>query len=218
MDFKLQRLHFSQALFLDLPGHPNGMPMQRIEDYAAWVGQCLEEKGIEDAVLVGHSMGGAIALTLALNHPLYLKGLVTVGSGARLGGVDIFIKKLEKIVAKPKLYAPFLSFGYKNIDPETTRSIIACALENGPSVMLNDLLACNDFDITDRLNEIDVPFLALCGNLDIMTPPKFSEFLAARIPNAQCEIISGGTHMVAAEQPQAVNRAIEAFYKRIFQT
>lgn len=218
MDFKLQQLHFSQGLFLDLPGHPKGKPMQRIEDYAEWVGHCLEKKGADDVVLVGHSMGGAIALTLALTHPPCLRGVVTVGSGARLGGADIFIKKLKKIVAQPKLYPPYLGFGYKKIDSQTARAIMVRTLENGPSVMLNDLMACNGFDITEHLDDIDVPFLALCGDQDIMTPPKFSEFLAAHIPGARFEIIPGGTHMVAAEQPREVNRAIEAFCKRIFQS
>ncbi len=76
---------------------------------------------------------------------------------------------------------------------------------------LNDLRACDEFDIMNRLGEIGVPTLAICGSDDIMTPPKYSHRLVEKIPGARAVIIQGGTHMVFAEKPGEVNAAIDEF-------
>jgi pimeloyl-ACP methyl ester carboxylesterase len=87
--------------------------------------------------------------------------------------------------------------------------------ENGPEVRLKDLLACDRFDIMDRLGEIDIPTLVICGTEDIMTPPKYSHFLADNMPKARAIIIPGGSHMVYVEKPEEVNRAIDEFLNEI---
>jgi pimeloyl-ACP methyl ester carboxylesterase len=63
----------------------------------------------------------------------------------------------------------------------------------------------------NRVHEIKLPTLALCGSEDIMTPPKYTKYLAHKIEGARDVIIEGGTHMVFAEQPGAVNQAIQDF-------
>jgi pimeloyl-ACP methyl ester carboxylesterase len=77
--------------------------------------------------------------------------------------------------------------------------------------MLNDLRACDEFDIMNRLTEIRVPTLAICGSDDIMTPPKYSHHLVEKLPEARAVVIRGGTYMVFAEKPQEVNGAIDEF-------
>ena len=84
-------------------------------------------------------------------------------------------------------------------------------MENGPAVTLNDLRACDEFDIMERLGEIRAPALAICGTDDIMTPPKYSQFLVDKLPDARAVIVPAGTHMVFAEKPEAVNAAIGEF-------
>jgi pimeloyl-ACP methyl ester carboxylesterase len=81
--------------------------------------------------------------------------------------------------------------------------------------MLNDLRACDAFDILNRLSEIRVPTLALCGSDDIMTPPKYSHHLAEELPEARAVVVPGGTHMVFAEKPEEVNRAIDEFLQAL---
>jgi pimeloyl-ACP methyl ester carboxylesterase len=69
----------------------------------------------------------------------------------------------------------------------------------------------------DRIDQIKIPTLALCGDQDIMTPPKYSHFLAGRMPKAKAVVIEGGTHMVFAEKPDEVNRAIDDFILTIIE-
>jgi len=99
------------------------------------------------------------------------------------------------------------------IDPELAAVINRRTEENGLPVMLNDLKACDQFDIMDRLGDIDLPLLAVCGTEDIMTPPKYSQYMVDHMKNAWAVIIEGGTHFVFAEKPEEVNEAIEGFIK-----
>ena len=63
----------------------------------------------------------------------------------------------------------------------------------------------------DRVHEIKLPTLVLCGSNDILTSPKYTKYLASKIEGARDVIIEGGTHMVFAEKPGLVNKAIEDF-------
>jgi pimeloyl-ACP methyl ester carboxylesterase len=63
----------------------------------------------------------------------------------------------------------------------------------------------------DRVHDIRLPTLALCGSEDTMTPPKYTKYLAGKIKGAREVIINGGTHMVFAEKPREVNQAIDNF-------
>jgi len=76
----------ARVVALDLPGHgeSEGGGCRRIEDYARVVGGFISAAGLGRVVLGGHSMGGGIAQTVALEHPELLAGLVLVGTGARL--------------------------------------------------------------------------------------------------------------------------------------
>src|SRR5262245_21168706 len=79
------------AHYLDLPGHgtdggrwtvDGGRSL--VEDYTDWVANYIETNSLRDVVLSGHSMGGAITLTLALRRPEWLRAIVLTGTGARL--------------------------------------------------------------------------------------------------------------------------------------
>ena len=107
----------------------------------------------------------------------------------------------------------FQDIGWELVDPELAQVVKRRGIENGPGVMLNDLRACNAFDIMNRLSEIRVPTLALCGSEDIMTPPKYSHHLEEGLPEARAVVIHGGTHMVFAEKPEEVNIAIAEFLR-----
>jgi pimeloyl-ACP methyl ester carboxylesterase len=77
--------------------------------------------------------------------------------------------------------------------------------------MLNDFLACDKFDIMDRVHEIKLPALVICGELDVMTPVKYANYLGARIANSKVEIVPQAGHFALAEKPEAVNKVIEDF-------
>jgi pimeloyl-ACP methyl ester carboxylesterase len=83
---QVRRIPGQRILALDLPGHgkSGGVGSQSIVDYARAIVDFLDAAGMNAAVFVGHSMGSAIALTLALDFPKRVLGIGLVGSGARL--------------------------------------------------------------------------------------------------------------------------------------
>ena len=101
------------------------------------------------------------------------------------------------------------------VDSELAKIIARRMQENGLAAMLNDLRACDKFDIMDRLGDIDTPLLAVSGTDDVMTPPKYSQYLVDHMHNARTVTIPGGTHFVFAEKPEEVNRVIEDFLKTL---
>lgn len=210
-----QTKHFPDADAIDLPGHPDGEPRTSVEGYVDWLRGYIHERGYRDVVLAGHSLGSAIAQLYALKYPNDLKGLILIGGGARLRVHPMYLEMLEQAKSDPRMLEGFTEIGWELIDPELKEVLQRRALENGPAVFLNDMLCCDRFDIMERVHEIRIPTLALCGSEDIMTPPKYTEYLAQSIAGARAVIVPGGTHMVAAEKPQDVNQAIEDFLESL---
>ena len=83
------------------------------------------------------------------------------------------------------------------------------------SVLHGDLLACDAFNVTDRLINITQPTLVICGADDRMTPPRLSQVLARSIPGAQLEVIEHGGHMVMLEHPELVASHLIQFVQSI---
>jgi pimeloyl-ACP methyl ester carboxylesterase len=207
-----QTRHFADSEAVSLPGHPEGEPCASIEDYAEWLHQYVLGKGYSELVLAGHSMGGAVAQIYALNYPQDVKGLILIGTGARLRVRPDFLSLMEAGIETPatwikNLVEPF----YSRVDPAVREKLINKVAEVGAAVQLNDFRCCDEFDIMDRVHQITAPTLVICGTEDDMTPVKYSQYLANKIAGARLFIIEGGSHFVFMEKPEEVNRAIEEF-------
>ncbi len=213
--WKYQTDYFEGSEAINLPGHPDGDLCPTIDAYVAWLRTYIQEKGYSDVVLAGHSLGGGIALQYALDYPEDLAGIITVGSGGRLRVHPSFLDMLEKAVADPSLLEKESVVSYDLMDPNLATLIQKRAKENTPAAFLNDMKACDQFDVMDRLESITLPLLAIVGDQDNMTPPKYSSFMTDKISDAKTVIIPGGTHMVYAEKPLAANMAIEAFLQSL---
>jgi len=213
--FQYQTQFFNKAEAIDLPGHPKGNFSSSIEGYVEWLHGYIHRMKYKDVVLAGHSLGAGITLLFALNYPEDLKGIISIGGGARLRVHPMFLEVLEKAVSNPNEMPEFIDAGMELIDPALKEILKRRAIENGPAVALNDMRACDNFDIMNRVNEIKVPTLAICGSMDQMTPPKYSKYLVDKIPGASAVIIEGGTHLAFAEKPDEVNQVIEKFLKSL---
>jgi pimeloyl-ACP methyl ester carboxylesterase len=205
----------ARIVALDLPGHgaSSGEGCDTVGAYATVVRQFLNALGRGAVLLGGHSLGGAIAQTLALDAPELLRALVLVGTGARL---KVF-PELFEIMARD--YAEAVGFmtehAWSSASPadlkERGRETVRATR---PSVTRGDFTACNGFDVMERLGDIRLPTLVVVGEDDRLTPPKYAEFLVRSIAGAQLVRIPGAGHYVSLEQPAEVNRAIRDFLGR----
>jgi pimeloyl-ACP methyl ester carboxylesterase len=207
-----QTEHFPNSEAISLPGHPEGKPCASIEDYVGWLHQYVLEQGYSEPILVGHSMGGAVAQTYALSYPENVKGLVLVGTGARLRVRPDFLSLLEAGVDYPATWlSSFVEPFYDRVARGVRERVINKVAEVGARVQLDDFRCCDKFDIMGRVHQIGAPTLVICGTEDEMTPVKYSQYLATKISGARLVIIDGSTHFVFMEKPDEVNGAIEEF-------
>lgn len=202
----------ARLLAVDLPGHgeTEGSGCRRIEEYAAWMVGFLDTLGLERVVLAGHSMGGAIAQTVALEHPDRLEGLVLIGTGARL---RVLPRILDLCRDDPPRAAELI--GSLAYSPHTPRGAVVeaeRALAATPAgVTLGDFWACDRFDAMARVTAVRVPTLVVVGRDDRLTPAKYAAFLATAIPGARLVEVDAAGHFPQLEQPAAVHAAFLAF-------
>lgn len=206
----LRRLPQANAIALDLPGHGKSDPPGRssIDAYAQDVIALLDALELDRVILAGHSMGGAIAQTLALSTPQRVAGLILVGTGARL---RVHPDILDRVRTEPEAVAALLKdWMWGPGTPDEMRQIgYQQMLQTPPDVTYGDYLACNGFNLMDRLGDIQAPALVIGGSEDRMTAPKYAEYLRDNIPRAALIMVEGGGHMMALEQPAVVLAAIE---------
>lgn len=201
------------AMAVDLPGHglSGGSSSDSIESYREFIRAFSECLLGHPFFLAGHSMGGAVALDFALNYPDRLAGLVLMGTGSRLRVLPAIIEAFGS-GSVPDNMAGFM---YR---PGTPAEVIKAAEEEikntGPSVFYSDFTACDKFDVSGRLGEINVPALVMTGEKDVLTPVKYGKFLADNIKNAAFEIIEDAGHMLMIEQPSAVNTLLLNFLNK----
>ena len=188
------------------------MGKQSIQEYADDVWQFIIENQIQKPILVGHSMGGAIVLTLAMQYPDQITGLALLGTGAKLRVSPVILEKAKDTNTFADAVQLVNEYSFNPDAPkDLMRLSIEAMLKLNPQTLLGDFLACDSFDVTDKLNAIQVPALILCGTLDVMTPPKFSKSFAEQIPQSQLHLLEKTGHMLMLEQPNAVAKLLKQF-------
>ncbi len=214
---EIRRLRGYCVYALDLPGHGKSSSIdgqQSIEEYAGYLVQWLESLHMRRAVLVGHSMGSAIALELALHHSEYVVGLGLLSAGARLRVLPELLNYVADQTTFLKATDLLVSYSFSANAPSHLVELASRRLvETRQSVLYGDLVACNRFDVMDQLRKVKQPTVVLCGYEDQLTPLRYSQFLASNIPEARLEVIPGAGHMVMLEQPLRVADSLHMFLK-----
>jgi pimeloyl-ACP methyl ester carboxylesterase len=210
-EWVFQTQHFKDSEVVVLPGHPEGKPLPTINGYVEWLRGYIQRKQYRDIVLAGHSMGGAIVLLYALKYGSELKGIVLIGTGARLRVLPARLKMLEAVITAPAGWRRVLDYEFRFVAPQVREALIGEGVGIGAAIVLNDHLACDKFDIMDKFHLINVPALIICGQDDDRTPVKYSDYLASKMPKAKKVIIDGGDHWVHLEKPAEVNWSIQDF-------
>jgi aminoacrylate hydrolase len=181
----------------------------------------MDALGIEKAHLVGHSTGGAIGQTMAIEHPDRIDRLVLYATWAKC---DPFFRRIFEtrktllldsgIEAYIKATPIFLfPDWWINQNAEALAKADQDLVPGFPSAQIaaSRCDAVMNFDRVSQLGQIRARPLVLCAADDFLTPAYFSRELAERIPGAKLKILPRGGHCVSQTQPESFNEAVVSF-------
>ena len=211
----MERLGNSHSpIAFDQPGHARSGELDSlgsIDRMAAFSRSLADVLGLAKPVLVGHSMGGAVALQYALDHPDGVRALILIGSFAHLPVPDERVDQVRR-VTEGKARREFSRDAYS---PATSGDLVRKGImediKTDPRAQLGDILACRDFDARERLAEIGLPVLVLVGEDEIEAIAAACDTLVEGLPNARKVVIPKAGHMAHFEQPDAAAAEIERF-------
>lgn len=177
----------------------------------------LDTLGVDTFHLSGLSLGGAIALRIAIEAPQRVATLQLHGSWARTHGyAEMYLSLLKRFLETGGLDLYYEGALLYLFPPEYITSEYEQVLEmldrmkaNSSQVegLMGQLEANLTHDEADRLHLVRAPTLVTVGELDMCLPPLYSEELARGIPNAELIVFPGGSHLFGLQDPPTFNRA-----------
>jgi 3-oxoadipate enol-lactonase len=192
-----------------------------IDELAADAAQILDGRR---AHVIGFSMGGYVALTLALTQPELVHSLVLAGTGAggpsRVPRPAHVREAFESALALPpdearRTTMPYtFSPGWPDANPERFDEILAATLEHPTPLKTIEthMAACYAFyDAAVEVERIIVPALVVHGAEDVIVPPENGRILAQRLPNARYVEVAGRGHNLQLEDPEPFNELVLGF-------
>jgi len=215
---EIRRLTNTTVIAIDLPGHgkSGGHARHLVSQYQSSILQLIERLGYNRAVLVGHSLGAAIALQFAHDHPANVAGLVCIAGAASFNldptFIELFRQPQENKTSLDLLKAYFQpKQGEHGWYPKLMRSITN--VRN--SLWYADFRASANFDLRNQLDEIKTPTIVLAGTDDPLVSFSSSSYLAHQLPNARLIRYIKHGHLLMLEDPNRTSYEILKFYQSI---
>ncbi len=217
---------YVRAYAPDMPGHGDS-PLQgniRMSHLAARIAQFCAARGLERFALVGHSMGGNVALELVLARPDLVERLVLADPAAQPSDLPAYTRSYlgpatgwAALRASIALARPLSLVGYR-VPHAHGGGVVLPALRRAAYMARHDAAALRALleglfanPIGRRLAEVRAPTLVISGEFDPLVPPVLSQRVAAAIPGARYAVIRGAAHTPMDERPREFARLLLEF-------
>lgn len=240
----MERLSKRTAVYaIDLPGYGKSDGLEAIpeEGFYPYYHHCLEavidQLKLERFVLVGLSMGGAIAIRYALEHPEQVCGLVPVSSWGlsekiiahgfsnwmihRSGWVRSLCMKMARSPAITRMYVQSLLFGRKNTCTADLVEELQTLLQKDSALDSIEFYQKSSISsqgaipyFGEELSKLKMPVLLIHGKKDPLVPRSHAERACRIIPNSRLHLLPSCRHWCCREQPELFYQALWAFVKR----
>lgn len=211
---------YFRVIVPDLRGH--GASARRgaysVEQFAADTWQLLDRLSVEAPALLGHSMGGAVAMQMTLDRPGRVTKLVLANTLPNF--------RPQTLAQRWMLWSRLLLMGwlgprglaevmtekmYPRPDQAALRRKVAKrGARNDRNAYLGSIRALTGWSVADRLAELKLPVLVLAAELDFLPRAETDRFVAA-LPDARLVLFPGTGHGLPLEEPAAFNRAVLEF-------
>ncbi|MCW5746445.1 MAG: alpha/beta hydrolase [Alphaproteobacteria bacterium] len=212
--------HGRSVLAVDFPGHgrSGGAPLPSIAAMADWTIRLLDAAGVKQAALVGHSMGGLVALDAAGRYPERVRALGLCGIAVEMPVHPEMLESAKAGTAKVRELMTFWGLGRAHqlggmVSPGLwlTRESLAVLDKAAAGVIHNDLAACNAYkDAPARAAKVTCPTVFVCGDADLMTPAAKCKSLAEAIAGSTMTVLGACGHFMMVERPDETLDALKA--------
>ncbi len=177
----------------------------------------LDELKIEQAYICGLSLGGIVALWIAIHHPERLMRAVFANTAARIGSLEIWDARIDAVrtggmgAIRDATLARFLSQDFRRMHPDVVQQFSAMLEATDPDGYIGACAALREADLREMLTSIHVPSLIIAGELDESTPPSQARELHAAITGSKLIEFGRSAHLSNTEQPEAFSNAVLDF-------
>ena len=213
--------HGRSVLAIDFPGHgwSDGAALPSIPALADWTAALIDDAGVTQAALVGHSMGALVALDCAARHGDKVRALGLCGVATEMPVHPEMLESAKANTLKVQELMTFWGIGnalHKGgmVSPGLwlRRESLAVLSGNKPDVIYTDLAACNVYkDAPVRAAQVKCPTVLVLGDGDLMTPPAKGKALAAAIPSAKAVVVPECGHFMMVERPDETLEALKPY-------
>ena len=186
-----------------------------IDDHARDLVALLDHFGIGRCALVGLSVGGMIAQSVAAQHPERIAALVLCDTAAKIGDAATWNARIAAVEEKglasvaDSVLDRWFTPAYRSKEPVALRGWRNMLTRQPVQGYVATCAAIRDADLSAQAHTISVPTLCLVGDQDLSTPPDLVSATADLIPNAKFSIIAGAGHIPCVEQPAALTALID---------
>jgi pimeloyl-ACP methyl ester carboxylesterase len=197
-------------------GREDGLPY-KLDAYVSMVDQFMEIMGIQSAPIIGHSMGGTVALKMALNHPERVRKTAVVGAPIvgdslnyllQLGGKKWIADTLFQVPLILRLVVwSVLSGDSSRIKRMILRDVSRTSVES----FFRSIEDLHRTDLSGRIGEIRVPTLGIFGQRDNVVHPGQANVLREGVPHARIQMMPHSRHFPMVDDPELFRQCLLAF-------
>jgi pimeloyl-ACP methyl ester carboxylesterase len=195
----------------DLPGHGQSDPWRdapSIELYRDAVGTACALLGLSRVAIVGHSMGGLVALACAAAWPERVAGLILIGCGLAMPPSS----DQQRAMARGQVVPLLGELGFSSATPAGARpQLRSLAFSAGEEAARADLAALSGFDASAIVRAARAPTLLLHGADDLLVPLPAAQALQRTVCGAQLALVPEAGHLPLQEQPGLVAGEVSRF-------
>ncbi|MCT7373841.1 3-oxoadipate enol-lactonase [Chelativorans salis] len=212
-----------RLVFYDKRGHGLSeatKPPYALSDHVNDLAGLLDHLRVENAVIVGLSVGGMIAQALAALRPDLVRALILSDTAHKIGTDDLWNGRIKAVTEKgvasiaDGIMERWFTPGYRKPENPDFVGYLAMLTRTMPDGYAGTCAALRDAELTESTRALKVPTLCLVGDQDGATPPELVRELAALIAGARFEIIKGAGHLPCIEQPEKTVELIRSFLRQ----
>jgi pimeloyl-ACP methyl ester carboxylesterase len=209
--------HFAGSLAPDLPGHLEGSSCADVRGYSEWLrGWLWGQDRHHDLVLVGYTLGAAIALEYGMTYPEEVAGLCVMtvsvrASGPPPGRAELRLKAAAGDRAAYDEWFAFQEEAMRWVEPDLKARLMERHRQVGPMSQYHDLMSIWSYDASERIQSLDRPLLLVHGADDANNPHDREREIHELVPRSTYVSLDRAGHFPATERPAEFNRLLREF-------